>query len=63
MGVRKSGQLHSSQEFREPQFSGMVVYQPNLYLGLTETQVVISDDGIEDLLTYKKAMNDVNRDQ
>ena len=30
---------------------------------LTETQVVIPDDGVEDPLTYKQAMNDVDHDQ
>ena len=32
-------------------------------MDLTKTQVVIPDDGIEDPLTYKHAMNDVDRDQ
>ncbi|TYK11909.1 gag/pol protein [Cucumis melo var. makuwa] len=32
-------------------------------LGLTETQVVIPDDGVEDPLSYKQAMNDVDKDQ
>ncbi|TYK19425.1 gag/pol protein [Cucumis melo var. makuwa] len=31
--------------------------------GLTETQVVIPDDGVEDLFSYKQTMNDVDKDQ
>ncbi|KAA0061924.1 gag/pol protein [Cucumis melo var. makuwa] len=58
-----SDQTHPSQELREPRRSGRVVHQPNRYLGLSETHVVIPDDGIEDSLTYKQAMNDVDRDQ
>ena len=54
---------YPSQELKEPRRSGRVVHQPDRYLGLIETQVVIPDDGIEDPLTYKQAMNDVNRDQ
>ncbi|KAA0026238.1 gag/pol protein [Cucumis melo var. makuwa] len=41
----------------------MVVRQPDRYLGLSEAQIIIPDDGIEDLLTYKQAMNDVDCDQ
>ena len=48
---------------REPRRSGRVVRQPNRYLGLAETEVTIPDDGLEDPLTYKQAMNDVDRDQ
>ncbi|TYK02298.1 gag/pol protein [Cucumis melo var. makuwa] len=58
-----SGQTHPSQELREPQCIGRVVHQPDRYLGLSETQVVIPDDGVEDPLTYKQAMNDVDCDQ
>ena len=61
--TRKSGQSHPSQQLREPRRSGRVVHQPDRYLGLIETQVVIPDDGIEDPLTYKQAMKDVDRDQ
>ncbi|KAA0040190.1 gag/pol protein [Cucumis melo var. makuwa] len=46
-----------------PRCSGRIVSQPHHYLGLTETQVVIPDDGIQDPLSYKKAMNDVDKDQ
>ncbi|KAA0064289.1 gag/pol protein [Cucumis melo var. makuwa] len=46
-----------------PRRSGRVVSQPNRYLGLTETQVVIPDDGVEDPLSYKHAMNYIDQDQ
>ncbi|KAA0042864.1 gag/pol protein [Cucumis melo var. makuwa] len=46
-----------------PRRSGRIVSQPNRYLGLTETQVVIPDDCVEDPLSYKQAMNDVDKDQ
>ncbi|KAA0067450.1 retrovirus-related pol polyprotein from transposon tnt 1-94 [Cucumis melo var. makuwa] len=58
-----SGQSHPSQSLRMPRRSGRVVSQPNRYLGLTETQVVIPDDGVVDPLSYKQAMNDVDKDQ
>ncbi|KAL0534679.1 hypothetical protein IC582_028970 [Cucumis melo] len=58
-----SGQSHPSQSLRMPRCSGRIVSQPNRYLGLTETQVVIPDDGVEDPLFYKQAMNDVDKDQ
>ena len=47
----------------EPRGSGRVVRQPNRYLGSSEAQIVIPDDGIEDPLTYKQALNDVDCDQ
>ncbi|KAA0032337.1 gag/pol protein [Cucumis melo var. makuwa] len=46
-----------------PRCSGRVVSQPNRYLGLTETYVVIPVDGVEDSLSNKQAMNDVDKDQ
>ncbi|KAA0065882.1 gag/pol protein [Cucumis melo var. makuwa] len=58
-----SGQFHPSQSFRMPRRSGRIVSQPNRYFGLTETQVFILDDGIEDPLSYIQAMNDVDNDQ
>ncbi|TYK03188.1 gag/pol protein [Cucumis melo var. makuwa] len=58
-----SGQSHPSQSLRMPRRSGRIVSQPNPYLGLTETQVVILDNGVEDPLSYKQAMNDVDKDQ
>ncbi|KAA0065590.1 gag/pol protein [Cucumis melo var. makuwa] len=57
------GHYHPSQSLRMPQRSGRIVSIPNHYLGLTETQVVILDDGVEDPLSYKQAMNDVDKDQ
>ncbi|KAA0067617.1 gag/pol protein [Cucumis melo var. makuwa] len=58
-----SGQSHPSQSLRMPRRSGRIVSQPNRYLGLTETLVVIPDDGVEDPSSYKQAMNDVDKDQ
>ncbi|KAA0047422.1 gag/pol protein [Cucumis melo var. makuwa] len=58
--ARNIGQTHPSQELGEPRRSGRVVRQPDRYLGLSEAQIIIPDDGIEDPLTYKKAMNDVD---
>ena len=46
-----------------PQRSRRVTHQPNCYLGLTKTQHIILDDGVEDLLTYKQAMNYMDKDQ
>ncbi|KAA0025345.1 gag/pol protein [Cucumis melo var. makuwa] len=61
--TKVSGQTHPSQELRELRRSGRVVHQPNRYSGLSESHVVIPDDGIEDPITYKQVMNDINRDQ
>ncbi|KAA0051954.1 gag/pol protein [Cucumis melo var. makuwa] len=61
--TRNIGLTHPSQEFGEPRRSGRVVRQPDRYLGLSEAQIIIPDDGIEDPLTYKQAMNDVDCDQ
>ncbi|KAA0053095.1 gag/pol protein [Cucumis melo var. makuwa] len=41
--------------------SGRFVLQPNCYFGLTKTQIVIQDDGVEDPLFCKQAMNDVDK--
>ncbi|KAA0035992.1 gag/pol protein [Cucumis melo var. makuwa] len=57
-----SGQSHPSQLLRMPRRSGRIVSQSNRYLGLTKTQVVIPDDGVEDPFSYKQAMNDVDKD-
>src|ERR1051325_7889058 len=46
-----------------PRRSGRSITQPKCYLGLIETQVVILDDGVEDPLSYKQAMNDRDKDQ
>ncbi|TYJ95578.1 gag/pol protein [Cucumis melo var. makuwa] len=61
--TRNIGQTHPSQELGEPRRSGRVVRQPDRYLGLSEAQIVIPDNGIEDPLTYKQAMNDVDCNQ
>ncbi|KAA0036108.1 gag/pol protein [Cucumis melo var. makuwa] len=50
-------------QFPSSFWGGRIVSQPNRYLGLTETQVVIPDYGVEDPLSYKQAMNDVDKDQ
>ena len=62
-GANTSGQSHPSQELRMPQRSGRIITQPDRYLGLAETQVIIPDDGVEDPSTYKQVMNDEDRDQ
>ncbi|KAA0062199.1 gag/pol protein [Cucumis melo var. makuwa] len=46
-----------------PRRSGRIVRQPDRYLGLSEAQTIIPDDGIEDPFTFKQAMNDVDCDQ
>ncbi|KAA0048407.1 gag/pol protein [Cucumis melo var. makuwa] len=51
------------KELRESRCSGRVVRQPDHYLGLSEAQIIIADDGIEDPLTFKQAMSDVDSDQ
>ncbi|KAA0043452.1 gag/pol protein [Cucumis melo var. makuwa] len=61
--TRNIDQTHPSQELGEPRRSGRVVRQRDRYLGLSEAQTVIPNDGIEDPLTYKRAMNDVDYDQ
>ena len=61
-GAGTSGQSHPSQQLRMPRRSRRVITQPDRYLGLAETQVIIPDDGVEDPLTYKQAMNDEDRD-
>ncbi|KAA0051803.1 gag/pol protein [Cucumis melo var. makuwa] len=42
--------------------SRKIVSQPSRYLNLTKTQIVTPDDDVEDRLSYKQAMNDVNKD-
>ncbi|KAL0533127.1 hypothetical protein IC582_030342 [Cucumis melo] len=61
--TRNIGQTHPAQELGEPRCSGRILRQPDRYLGLSEAQIVIPDDGIEDPLTYKQVMNDVNCDK
>ncbi|KAA0041563.1 gag/pol protein [Cucumis melo var. makuwa] len=58
-----SGQSHPSQLLGISRCSRRIISQPNHYLDLTETQVVIPDDGVEDPLSYKQAMNDVDNNQ
>ncbi|KAA0051500.1 gag/pol protein [Cucumis melo var. makuwa] len=60
---RNIGQTHPSQELGEPRRSRRVVRQLDHYLGLSEAQIIIPNDGIEDPLTYKQTMNDVDCDQ
>ena len=62
-GANTSSQSHPSQSLGMPWCSERVVPQPNRYLSLTETQVVVPDDGVEDPLSYKQAINDANKDQ
>ena len=45
------------------QRSEMVDIQPDRYLGLTATEVIIPDDGMEDPLTYKQTMNYMDHNQ
>ncbi|KAA0061307.1 gag/pol protein [Cucumis melo var. makuwa] len=61
--TRNIGQTHPSRELGEPRRSGRVVRQPDRYLGLSEAQTIIPEDGIEDLLTYKQAIHNVDYDQ
>ena len=52
-GTSSSDPSRPSQTLGMPRRSGRVVIQPNRYLGLTETQVVIPDDGVEDPLSHR----------
>ncbi|KAL0560279.1 hypothetical protein IC582_000679 [Cucumis melo] len=54
---------HQPQSLREPRRSGRVTNLPIRYMSLTETLIVISDGDIEDPLTFKKAMEDVDKDE
>ncbi|KAA0048172.1 gag/pol protein [Cucumis melo var. makuwa] len=58
--INTSGQSRPSQSLTMPRRS---VSQPNRYLGLTKTQVIIPNDDVEDPLSYKQTMNDVDKDQ
>ncbi|KAA0047788.1 gag/pol protein [Cucumis melo var. makuwa] len=62
MNVKARGDYEYFVRFIDDYSSGRVVRQPDRYLGLSEAQIVIPDDGIEDPLTYKQAMNDVDYD-
>ena len=46
-----------------PKRSGRVVRQPDRYLGIGEAHVVTSNDGIDDPLTYRSAMDDSDKDE
>ncbi|KAA0062190.1 gag/pol protein [Cucumis melo var. makuwa] len=58
--VRLSRTVYQKEE---PRRSWRVVRHPDRYLALSETQNVIPYDGIEDPLTYKRVMNDMDCDQ
>ncbi|TYK23767.1 gag/pol protein [Cucumis melo var. makuwa] len=62
-GIQSQLSAPKTPQQNEPRRSGSVVRQPDRYLGLSEAQIIIPDDGIEDPLTYKQAMNDVDCDQ
>ncbi|KAA0037250.1 retrovirus-related pol polyprotein from transposon tnt 1-94 [Cucumis melo var. makuwa] len=59
----RKGNLYHFRIWGCPAHVGRVVRQLDRYLGLSEAQIIIPDDGIEDPLTYKQAMNDVDCDQ
>ncbi|KAA0052198.1 gag/pol protein [Cucumis melo var. makuwa] len=54
---------HQPQWLRKPRRSERFANLPILYMSLTETLTVISDGNIEDPLTFKKAMEDVDKDE
>lgn len=56
-------QVHHSQELGMLRRSGRVIKQPTRYMGLTKAQVVILNDDAEDPLTFKQAMDDVDKDE
>ncbi|KAA0062799.1 gag/pol protein [Cucumis melo var. makuwa] len=61
--VGSSTRTHQPQSLREPRRSGRVTNLPIRYMSLTETLTVISDGDIEDPLTFKKAIEDVDKDE
>ncbi|KAL4016333.1 hypothetical protein IC575_023981 [Cucumis melo] len=61
--VDSSTRTHQPQSLREPRRTGRVTNLPIRYMSLTETLTVISDGDIEDPLTFKKAMEDVDKDE
>ncbi|KAA0056556.1 gag/pol protein [Cucumis melo var. makuwa] len=63
MNVKARGGYEYFINFIDGYSSGRIVQQPDRYLGLSEAQIIIPDDGIEDPLTYKQTMNDVDCDQ
>ena len=61
--IPSDNRIHPYQELGTPRRSGRVRKQPNRYIGLTEAQVVITDDNIEDPLSFKRAIDDVDKDE
>ncbi|TYJ96817.1 gag/pol protein [Cucumis melo var. makuwa] len=58
--ARNIGQTHPSQELGRASSYWEGVRQPDRYLGLSEAQIIIPDDGIKDSLSFKQTMNDVD---
>ncbi|KAA0040928.1 gag/pol protein [Cucumis melo var. makuwa] len=54
----RTGEMVSAKAVGD--LNGRVIRQLDHYLGLSEAQFIIPDDGIEDPLTFKQAMNDVD---
>ena len=61
--VSSSTRTHQPQLLREPRRSGRVTNLPIRYMSLTETLNVIFDGKIEDPLTFKNAMENVDKDE
>ena len=55
--------IHPYQESGTPRRRGRIIKQPKRYMGLTEAQVVITDDNTEDPLSFKGASDDVDKDE
>ena len=56
-------QMNVYQNDLQPRRNGRVVQQPDRYLGVGEAQVVASSDGADDLLTYRSAMDDSDKEE
>ncbi|KAA0034863.1 gag/pol protein [Cucumis melo var. makuwa] len=61
--VSSSIRIRQPKSLGEPRRSGRVTNLPIHYMSLTETLTVISDGNIGDPLTFKKAMEDVDKDE
>ncbi|KAA0054500.1 gag/pol protein [Cucumis melo var. makuwa] len=61
--IDSSTGIHQPQSLREPRRSGRVTNVPIHYMSLTKTLTVIFNNNIEDPLTFKKAMEDVDKDE
>ncbi|TYK16397.1 retrovirus-related pol polyprotein from transposon tnt 1-94 [Cucumis melo var. makuwa] len=61
--VGSSTKTHQPQSLREPRRSGRVTNLSIRYMSLTETLTIISNGNIEDPLSFKKAMEDVDKDE